>query len=219
MDGWMDRMSDGLKPDRSDDRSFVRSLTHSSHIYLRVDLFVGIFDTLLDLRLQVGDHLVEPSLLVVVDFAVSHDLRHSVGTELAGRREKGGLRDFRFDKGALDDVLGPVHGLQDLVGEQIPGVGHGKGGGPGTGLGLDDLVAAELGPLRDGGQLFAAGGVSLDLREEGEDGDPGVPADDGNVDLAGITPGRGTDEGVGAAVVCRAWNREGKGTQTNKVSE
>lgn len=164
-------------------------------------LFVGKVDPLLDLCLQIGQHLVEPSLFVVGDLAVSQDLGDAIGSEFAGGGKEGSVGDGGLDKGTLDNVIGSVHGLQDLVGEQVSGVCHGKSGGSGTGLGLDDLVSSELGAIGNGGELVVVGGISGNLGEEGQDGDSGVSSNHGDIDFRGIASGGSADERVGTAVV------------------
>ena len=184
-------------------------LKHFVVILFDIHLFVGKLDSLGDLRLEVWHHLVEPSLFVIRDFSESHDLRDTVGSKLAGGREEFGIRNVGFDKGALHNIIGTVHGLEDLVGEEVSGVGHGKGCRSGSGLGLNDLVSTELGSFRDCLEFFAVGVVSGNLREEGKNGNSGVSANHWNVDFTGITSGRGADKSVGSNDV--------KGSHTTKL--
>ena len=164
-------------------------------------LFVGKFDSLLDLCLEVGHHLVEPSLFVVGNFSVSHDLLDSVGSKLAGARKELGVGNVGFDIGALDNIVRPVHGLEYLIGKQVSRVGHAQGGGSGSRLGLDDLVSAKLGSHRNGLALGIVGRISGNLGKQGKNGDSGVSTNDGDINLAGIASGRGADKSVGAAAI------------------
>ena len=79
-------------------------------------------------------------------------------------------------------------GLEHILSEEVPGVGHGEGGATSPGLGLNDLVSTELDAFREGLTLVVChGGPSL--AEEGQDGDPGMAADDSDVDLQGVRRG------------------------------
>jgi hypothetical protein len=104
------------------------------------------------------------------------------------------------DESGLDNAGLALGGLDDLLGEAEAGVGHGEGGGSGTVLGLDDLVAAELDAVDESVELVLGdvdGG--LGLAEERDDGLAGVAANDGDDGLGRVTlASDALDEGLGA---------------------
>ena len=107
------------------------------------------------------------------------------------RRSSGGLYPLAY-LAAL--------GLENILGEDVAGIGHGESGRAGTSLGLHHLVTAELNTL---GQRLA---VSLaerqaSLRQERQNGDARVAADHRNVQGRRVHTLVGADESVGAAHV------------------
>ena len=128
------------------------------------------------------------------------DLLDTVGAQLDVGREVLNtlvLVERGVDEGGLDDVLLALGGLEERLGEAGTRHGHGEGGGAGTVLGLDHLVAAELHAVDVAVELLA-GELVAGLGEEGHDGGAGVAADDGDV-LAGRVRGlQLADEAAGA---------------------
>lgn len=125
--------------------------------------------------------------------------------------------------GANLDILLAVHGPENSVGEDGGGyrstrrvsdscemltslrartVSHRQSCGSGSVLGLDDLVTTELNALDERSEGLAALLDNLlalgQLREERDDGDTRVTADDGNVSLLGLGAGEARQEGRGA---------------------
>mmetsp|Transcript_6101 Transcript_6101/g.15519 ORF Transcript_6101/g.15519 Transcript_6101/m.15519 type:complete len:222 (-) Transcript_6101:423-1088(-) len=147
----------------------------TSHVLYELDsLFYG--------SSELWHHCLEPLLLVVRQGAEAVDLRDTLRPELHLGGEEGDLSDGGLDVGALDDVGDPVESPEAGVGEEGPRVGHGEGGGPLAGLGLDDLRAAVLGALRERVDLLGREGDGRGgLGEEGEDGDARVAAHHWNV--------------------------------------
>ena len=110
----------------------------------------------------------------------------------------GDTRDV--DERRLDDAGLALGGLDDLLGKAEAGVGHGEGGGSGTVLGLDDLVATELDAVDESIELVLGdvdGG--LGLAEQRDDGLAGVATNDGDDGLGRVPlASNALDEGLGA---------------------
>ena len=142
---------------------------------------------LLDVLLEVDKASINELLLDLVDGADGEDLLDTVGAELdLGGEEVDALVlvEGRLDKGGLSDALLALSGAEEGLGHAGTGHGHGEGGGTGTVLGLDDLVTAELDAVDE---LVVGGKVGVvALGEEGNDGDTGVAADDGDVLVLGV---------------------------------
>ncbi|KAI3480889.1 hypothetical protein L1887_56963 [Cichorium endivia] len=163
-------------------------------------------DTLLDVLGELGDGGLEELLLLGGDLADGVDLLDTVLAEGDRAGEEGGalvLVEGRLDVGALLDALLAVEGLEERVGEDGGGVGHGEGGGAGAVLGLDDLVTAELDAVDELLVLLALGdGVAaVGLREERHDGDTRVATDDGDDGLGGLLARDAREEGGGTGDV------------------
>lgn len=129
------------------------------------------------------------------------DLLNTVGakSDLGGEEVNALLlEERRVDKGRLDDVLLTVNGSENRVSESGSSLSHGEGGGTGTVLGLDNLVTAELDSVDElvsglTGDLGVVG-----LRHEGNDGDTGVAANNGEVLLGGVGLLELRDESLGS---------------------
>lgn len=78
----------------------------------------------------------------------------------------------------LRNTLLALGSLEQRLGEASTGHGHGEGGGSGTILGLDNLVTTELDAVQESSVTDKVG--VLALGEEGNDGDTGVTANDGD---------------------------------------
>eukprot|EP00756_Hemistasia_phaeocysticola_P029546 Hpha_TRINITY_DN16238_c0_g1::TRINITY_DN16238_c0_g1_i5::g.14747::m.14747 len=151
---------------------------------------------LLDLLLEVGEHLVEPALLVVAQLAEAQHLLHTVLPELARAREVLRVRHLRLDEGALRPLL-PVERGQHVLREQVRRVRHRQRRAPGARLRLHDLVTAELDPVRQGRPVSVAQRHS-GLRQQRQDRDTGVTTDHRHVEVLrvlALVPGQ---EGVRA---------------------
>jgi hypothetical protein len=168
--------------------------------YLRTPyyLVVGKVFSLLNLTLQIGKHFLEPSLFVRSEFPKAKDLFDTIGSKFAGRGKVLGIRQGTLDIGALNDLFSS-HALQDLFGKLVPSIGHAESGGTGSGLGLDDFVASKLGADGEGFAVGIAGGESLDLAKQGQNGNAGVSTNDGDTDILGCFSHVGSDKGVGTA--------------------
>lgn len=151
---------------------------------------------LLNLLLKVGQHLIEPSLLVRRQFSESHNFFDAVRAELARGCEELGVSQGAFNESALDDFFA-LQSFDDVLGEQISGVRHRQRRTAGPGLRRDDLVATELGS--DGHRLpIGIRRVETgNLAKNGEDGNPGVSANHGNVNRGRIDAHVVGHEGVG----------------------
>lgn len=86
----------------------------------------------------------------------------------------------------LHHALLSLRGLQQALGEACSRHRHRQSRGPGTVLGLDDLVPAELDAVDEVIEGFAGEVGVVGLREEGHDGDAGVATDDGDGLVGGI---------------------------------
>lgn len=190
---------------------------------------VGEGDALVDVALQALDGLGQELLLLLRDVTQGVDgLLGSVGLgwgqpvchysglgsthpKLDGHREEVGTsllsnllttRDaWEVDVGWLDETLGTLHGLEQLLGEsywlseQVPSgtryfnlpvasIGHGESGRTSTILGLDDLITTELDAVDESVVLVVGNGdAGRDLAEKGQNGLAGVTADDRNSEL------------------------------------
>ena len=149
-------------------------------------LVVDKIHSLLDLLLQVGKHLVKPLLLIGTELSKGEDFGNTILIEAAGTGKVGGIRQLTLHIGALDDALLSAKGLQHILREQISSVRHRQSRRSGTGLGLDDLVTTEL---RANGKLLQ---ILIRerrigyLREQRQDGNAGMSADDGHIDVGRI---------------------------------
>ena len=146
-------------------------------------LVVDKIHSLLDLLLQVGNHLVKPLLFVGTEFSKGEDFGNTILIEAAGTGKVGGIRQLTLHIGALDDALLSAKGLQHILREQISSVRHRQSRRSGTGLGLDDLVSAEL--RADGKllQILIRERRIGYLREQRQDGNAGMSTDDGHIDV------------------------------------
>ena len=98
--------------------------------------------------------------------------------------KKGTSRHGALDVGALHDVSLAVLRAEARVGEERAGVRHGERGGALASLGGDDLGAAVLGALGERvDDVVGHRNLRRGLREQREDGDTRVAADDGDVNL------------------------------------
>jgi hypothetical protein len=169
-------------------------------------------NTLLDVLLQVGEAGLEELLLDGVDLTNGVDLGDTLGAELDLAAEEVDalvLIEGRVDERGLNDTLLALGGAEDGLGHAGTGHGHGQGGGAGTVLGLDDLVTAKLDTLDKvgvGGQLGVAA-----LGEEGNNGDAGVAANNGDVLVLGVSALDLGDEAAGADDVEGGDTEEGLG--------
>ncbi|RUP46485.1 hypothetical protein BC936DRAFT_146903 [Jimgerdemannia flammicorona] len=99
----------------------------------------------------------------------------------------------------LDDGLVLDDGVQHGEGEPGASIGHREGGAAKPILGLDDLVAAELDSVGDGLDLLPGELVStLDLREQRENGDATVTANDRDAERVSFGADQARDESRGA---------------------
>lgn len=118
------------------------------------------------------------------DLANGQDLLDTVGSEAnIGREEVDSLvlEERALDEGWLDDVLDALGGLQQALGEPGTSHGHREGGRSGAGLGLYNLVAAELDAVDESVKLLAGDVWVVGLGDQGDNSDAGVAADDGDV--------------------------------------
>ena len=106
----------------------------------------------------------------------------------------------KVDESGLNDTSLALVRLEKLLGEAEASVGHGEGGGSGTVLGLDDLVATELDAVDESIELVLGdvdGG--LGLAEQRDDGLAGVATNDGDDGLGRVPlASNALDEGLGA---------------------
>lgn len=100
------------------------------------------------------------------------------------------------DERRLDNTLLTLGGLQQALGEPGTGHGHGEGSRSGAVLSLDDLVATKLHALQKVGVADQVG--VRGLREERDDGDAGVAANNDDVLIRGIGVLDLADESRGA---------------------
>lgn len=146
--------------------------------------------SLLDVLGELGKGSLEQLLLLGRELTKGEDLLDTLSAELdVGRKvlDALGLVEGRLDKGRLDDAGLAVEGSDERVGESSTGVTHGEGGRSGSGLGLDDLVTAELDSVDKGLVLLALDvGALAGLAQERDDGDARVSTDDGDVDVLGV---------------------------------
>mmetsp|Transcript_12017 Transcript_12017/g.33077 ORF Transcript_12017/g.33077 Transcript_12017/m.33077 type:complete len:242 (+) Transcript_12017:1174-1899(+) len=112
------------------------------------------------------------------------DLLDSIDAETAGCCEEGCIRhDRRLHVRAFQDPFLTIERSQHAVREPIACVGHVQGRRALALLGLQDLVAAELYPHRQGFACLVGRLEVRDAAEEGQDRDAVVTADHGNVDV------------------------------------
>ena len=156
-------------------------------------------DTLLNVLLEVAEAGLEELLLSGVDLANGQDVGNTLGAELdLGAEELDALVlvERGVDESGLDDTLLALDGAEDGLGHAGTGHGHGEGGRASTVLGLDDLVTTELDTVDE---LVVGGQVGVvALGEEGDDGNTGVAADDGDVLVLGVGALDLADEAAGA---------------------
>jgi hypothetical protein len=151
------------------------------------------------LTLQLRNHLLQPLLFIGRDGPIAPHLLDPVLAKDTGRGEVGQLRHHRRrDKGALLHPRLPLQGPHHLFREAVAGIGHGEGGRAGAGLGLHDLVAAELRAVGQGRAVGVRQHQTGDLGEEGQNGNAGVAADDGDLYRRGIDVTVRGDKGIGA---------------------
>lgn len=141
-----------------------------------------------NVALELGDGRIDQALLVGADLTHRVDLGHALGAQLHIRGKVLNVlarKHVRLDKRGLDHtLLASDRGLEERVGEARAGKCHGQGGGAGTVLGLDDLVAAKLDALGQSLNLGVREGVA-GLGEQGDDGHARVTANDGDLGLVG----------------------------------
>jgi len=103
------------------------------------------------------------------------------------------------DESRLNDAGLALVSLEELLGETEASVSHGKSGGSGAVLGLDDLVTTELDTVGESVELVLGNVDSrLGLAEERDDSLARVAADDGNDGLRGVLlASDALDEGLG----------------------
>lgn len=150
---------------------------------MRLRVLLDELDTLVDVAGKVLQADVEELLLMVGDLADGVDLLDTVGAELhVGRKVLDALVlvERRVDESGLDDVLLPLSGLEEGLGEAGTSHGHREGGRTGTVLGLDDFVTTKLDAVDVLVELLASEVVAR-LGEEGNDGSAGVATDNGDV--------------------------------------
>mmetsp|Transcript_29639 Transcript_29639/g.95755 ORF Transcript_29639/g.95755 Transcript_29639/m.95755 type:complete len:279 (+) Transcript_29639:172-1008(+) len=158
-------------------------------------------DALCNLLLEVRHHLVEPLLLVGRECSEAEHLLHTLRAELARGRKVGGGGEGGLDVRALNHLLA-LHRLDEALCEEEAGIGHGERGGARPRLGLDDLVAAKLNAVGErGGHVSRKRRCPRHLRQQRQDGDARVPADDWHVDVLWTLAELLGQEGVCAAHV------------------
>mmetsp|Transcript_908 Transcript_908/g.2059 ORF Transcript_908/g.2059 Transcript_908/m.2059 type:complete len:216 (-) Transcript_908:352-999(-) len=156
--------------------------------------------TLLNLFLQIWQHLIKPRLFVIRQFTQRQDLLHSILAEFDRRREEFGIGQIGFDVGALYDVLA-AHCFEGIFREYVSGVGHGEGGGSRSGLCGDYLVSSELCPNSNSLQLLIRKRRSLHSRKQWQNRNTGMSTNDCHIDILGILSKAIGHEGIGATDV------------------
>lgn len=181
-----------------------------------VHLFAGVLgnesNTLLNVLLEIAQAGLEELLLVGVDLADGQDLLDTVGAKLnlAGEEFNALVLVQRgVDESRLDNAFLASSSTEERVSHAGTSHGHGKSGGTGSVLGLDDLVTAKLDSVDKLG-VGAQVGVSA-LAEERDDGDTGVSTDDGDLLVLGVSLLNLRNEAAGADNVQGGDAKEGLG--------
>mmetsp|Transcript_4296 Transcript_4296/g.11969 ORF Transcript_4296/g.11969 Transcript_4296/m.11969 type:complete len:373 (-) Transcript_4296:57-1175(-) len=160
-------------------------------------LCVHKINPLLNLLLQLREHLIKPFLLVRTELPVREDLLHAALAEFARTRKERRLGQFALHVCALHHTLLSPEGLEDILGEEVPSICHGQRGRSRPGLGLYHLVTAELNAVGEGGQVVLREVGPGHLRQEGKDGDTRVSANDCDILGGGVHSLVGRHEAVG----------------------
>mmetsp|Transcript_40519 Transcript_40519/g.81274 ORF Transcript_40519/g.81274 Transcript_40519/m.81274 type:complete len:285 (+) Transcript_40519:95-949(+) len=174
----------------------------SNTSFIDCALLVGELDALLDLGLELRQHLVEPALLVRRESTEGEHLLDTLRPELARRGKICGLGEGVLDIGAHGDLLA-LKRLDDALSEEEASVGHGERRRACACLGLHNLIATKLDAHGERLTVRVAEAGAGHLREQRQDRDAGVAADDGHVHLGDVEALVLSDKGVSAAHVER----------------
>jgi hypothetical protein len=157
----------------------------SSNSHPRIEnlwVLLNELNTLSDVLLQVSQAGIDELLLLWVNLANWVNLLNTLWAELdLGGEELNTLVlvEWGLDEGWLNDTSLALSSLEEGLSEAGTSHSHGEGGGTGTVLGLDNLVATELDALEE---VWLANEVwVVGLGEKWDNGDTRVTSNDGDV--------------------------------------
>lgn len=176
-------------------------MSYNHYIISPLRVLLDKVDTLLNVLLEIGLGSLDELLLVLVDLSDGVDLLNTVRakSDLGGEEVDAlTLEQRRVDESGLNNVLLAVDTSEERVGESGGSLGHGKGGGSGTVLGLDNLVTAKLDSVDKLVSSLTGNVGVVGLGHEGDNGDTGVAANNGEVLLGGVGVLELGDESLGS---------------------